>query len=358
MHDDRPPHAPSPCPASCGQQARSALLALGLSVLAWGAAAAQVAPSELAALKTRVQKTGLVRVMVTLPSGAPGTPVGSKAERLYAELGASAFPTGRWSNGLGQIGFYTDRAGLGMLAATSAALSFGPDPTDRGRGRAHDADGSLDAIDDALIANPMVAVDIVLNTAEPAYTLKKDGSTRYDGPSDEVGALVDLLLAEPFARGIQGLGRRTGASPTPVVSARVDREAFYGLRDSVHVRAMRLQGFADPRPANWPQEALHFADRHGKAEISILLRGGAPYTTGAAFMPAKAHRHQMDAHTRALADILQAAGTQMPANFDETEASLGMVTVFASPSQMKALFSQRDPRILSIDLNKAVARIP
>lgn len=339
------------------RRARTALLLALLSGAAPCALSADISPPDLATLHRLVNRTGLVRVMVTLAKGVHpmnrSHPWNAQAEGLYAELGASAFPTGRWTNGMGEIGFYTDLAGLGVLASTSNAVAFGPDPTDKGRARAYDQSGSLEAIDDALVSSSPVAIDMVLNTAEPAYTVQKDGATRYHGPS-EVNDLLDRVLAEPYARGIQGVDRRLNPGLTPIVAAKVDREAFYGLRDSVHIRALRLQGPTAPQKANWSDDALEVARKIGQAEISILLRGGASQGF-ALHMPTQAYQHQMNANTAALREILADAGFGAMPPLSEAEAGMGQVSVMASFSQITRLYANRDPRVLSIDVNKALA---
>lgn len=272
---------------------------------------------------------------------------------LYAELGESVFPTVRWTNGIDQIGFYTDTEGLKILAATSRAVSFGLDRAGNSRAHAYGMDGSLDLIEEALDSSSSVAVDIVFNTAEPAYAIQRDGSTRYLGPS-EVNGLLDHVLSAPYAHGIHGIDRRQNPELTPIVAARIDREAFYGLRDSPDIRALRLQGVADKRPAHWPDDALEVAQKIGKVEISILLRGGTSYSTEGN-MPLKAYRHQMNAHTAALREILADAGFDEMLRLTEAEAGMGMVPVIATWSQISRLYANRDPRILSIDLNKGFA---
>lgn len=341
------------------------LPALSLALSAWlavmPARAADISPSGFAVLQAQVRKTGLVRVMVTVEHISLKRLTQDRAEveaelaartaNLLAELGSSVFPTGRWTNGMGQVGFYTDADGLRILSATQSAVSFGPDIADKTRSHAYYMDGSLDLIEEALGAAPSVAVDIVFNTAGPAYTLQRDGSTKYHGPS-EVNALLDRVLSAPYAHGIRGIDRRQNPDLTPIVAATIDREAFYGLRDSTDIRALRLQGTSDPRQANWPDDTLEVARKTGRAEISILLRGGASYSTSAS-MPPEAYRHQMDANVAALKEILADAGFDpLPPLSDDAGAGMGLVFVMATLDQLTRLYANRDPRVLSIDVNK------
>lgn len=235
-----------------------------------------------------------------------------------------------------------------MLATTSAAVRFFIDSS--GRGRARGLDGSFEAIDDALIASPTVEVDLVLATEEPPYSLQADGSTRFEGPS-EVNEVLDRLLTEPFAQRIQGIDRRRNPQLTPIVQATIDRIAFYGLVDSVHVRAVRLLGSVDAREANWPDEFLQFARRTGKVEVTVLLRGGSTYTLF--YTGPIAYQHQVEANTKALREILAAAGVDPFPAISAIEAHMGMVFVVLSKTQIDRLYTQRDLRVLSVDGNKA-----
>lgn len=338
---------------------RGASLLLALVAVAFQSTSAEIHPHELATLQQQVQRTGWVRVLVTLDRNAWRTRseeqtlrLQALADRLYAELGDSAFPTGRTNRGFGWIGFFTDSAGIAMLSRTVLAEKFSMDSTARSWGRERAGDGSFEAIDDALTASPTVEVDLVLTTEEPPYTLLPDGSTRFDGPS-EVNEVLDRLLAEPFAQHIQGIDRSQNPQLAPVVQAKIDRVAFFGLVESVHVRAVRPRGFVRQPSAIWHEDALRVAAREGRAEIHILLRGGVTYTHLPRQSP-KARLYQMDANTRALGEILKAAGVGALPVLSEVEAHMGLVHLVVTKHQLEKLFTQRDPRILSVDVNKAI----
>ena len=112
-------------------RARAASLLVALAAVAFQSTAAEIHPYELSMLQQQVQRTGWVRVMVTLDRSAWRTRseeqtlrLQALADRLYAELGDSAFPTGRRNNGLGWIGFYTDSAGIAIFHAPHWPKSF------------------------------------------------------------------------------------------------------------------------------------------------------------------------------------------------------------------------------------------
>lgn len=160
-------------------------------------------------------------------------------------------------------------------------------------------------------------------------------------------------MAEPFAPHIKGIDRSQNPQLSPVVQAQIDRVAFHGLLDSVHVRAVRLRGFARQPPAIWHEDALRVARLQGRAEIHILLRGGVTYAYTPHQSP-KARSYQMDANTRALHEILQAAGVDPLPVLATADAQMGLVHLFISRPQLEKLFVQRDPRILSVDVNKGI----
>ncbi len=165
--------------------------------------------------------------------------------------------------------------------------------------------------------------------------------------------MLDRLLTEPFAQHIKGIDRRQNPQLAPVVQAKIDRVAFFGLVESVHVRAVQPRGFVRQPSAIWHEDALRVAAREGRAEIHILLRGGVTYTHLPHQSP-KARLYQMDANTRALEEILKAAGLGALPVLSEVDAHMGLVYLVITRPQLEKLFAQRDPRILSVDVNKAI----
>jgi len=122
------------------------------------AAAADVQPSDLAALTEQARSKGVVRVMISfdgagslqaMKSDLPALKalMAQKASALRIELGSSALQGGYWTNEVGQIGLYVDQTGLQILRSSGNARAFMPDSSSKLRLKAVDADGSLDAIE-------------------------------------------------------------------------------------------------------------------------------------------------------------------------------------------------------------------
>jgi subtilisin family serine protease len=346
------------------RRAFRALIFVGLGAIGISSNSAQIHSSDKSALQEAVKKNGLVRVMVTLDHYSlrqlsqnrenVRQQLAAKTERFYAELGKSAFPTGRWSNDIGQISFYTDAAGLKVLDSSSSILAYRPDSTGKERAHAFNLDGSLDLIEEAFQKRENVSVDLVLNTEDPPYTIQRDGTTKYQGAS-EVNLLLDRIQLEPFAKGIQNIDRKSNPTSTPIVTITINREAFYGLRDSKLVRAIRLHGAVDTREANWPAEAIEIASKYGSVEMTIMIRGGASYGLPGVMSP-KAYKQQIDANKTALLEILSDAGFSPLPELSESDAGLGVAPVRATLSQVGRLYEKKDKRILSIDVNKGVAK--
>ncbi|BFO55389.1 S8 family serine peptidase [Acidovorax sacchari] len=322
---------------------------------------ANISSEELAQLEAQAAKDGAVPIMVTieiLPLSKIATSAKSisdtlaiKADFLYTELGENIYKNGRWSNGIGQIGFYANQAAIKILANSGSALSFQMDHTAKGRSKAFSLDGSLDAIDDILSKEEAATVDIVLNTDGPSYELMRDGATRYFGPSN--AAIVKNLLEADFQKnGLRLLEQPASLVSQPIIRAQINREAFYGLARSELVRAIRPKDFIDRRVKKWPPEALAFAEKFGHAEITISLRGGSSYSTQGAHMPENSRRYQAEANRRALQDILANAGFPEKIPMSEADAFQGTVMARASPASLQKLFQIKDERILSVDMNE------
>ncbi|UZE94399.1 hypothetical protein [Alkalimarinus alittae] len=144
--------------------------------------AAEFNESEFTELLQKAQEESVVPVMVTLPSALNLTEMREKdslkkfalvneAKKLLSELGDSAWKTGVWNNGLGQIGLYATAEGLNMLTNTSLAVKFTSDITRKGRTLAYSFDGSLDKIEEIIKRKGNATVEVFLNLDTIDYEL-------------------------------------------------------------------------------------------------------------------------------------------------------------------------------------------
>ncbi|MGZ5050312.1 MAG: hypothetical protein ACXWF8_13235 [Methylobacter sp.] len=341
-------------------------LVVAIWFMASVAQAAQIEPLYYRQLIEELDKTGAAAVMVglavnpTLKQDFAG--MEEKAKPLLSELGPEMFEASYWNNGLGQIGFYVTADGLRILFDTTNAQTFMPDTTAKMRSRVNDSDGSLDAIEAAINATGVAYVEVFLNVDEGDYDIEQDGSTTFrpsEGLSNQSVKRFNSIMAQKFAGSLQNIDTSPAlaAAPSPSFLVRIDRNAFYGLRVSRDVRAIRPIGFVDPRPAQWPADALAEAQTNGSAEVAIMLRGGSIYSPKTGYMAETAIKAQSDASQRAFEDILSGAGSSLSSLALSTNFHLGIISGRIPYGTLTRLYENADPRILSITLNRPIGGI-
>ncbi|MGZ4994297.1 MAG: S8 family peptidase [Methylobacter sp.] len=333
---------------------------------------AQVEPSEYEKLLKEATSTGTVRVAVSIDDtltleavsknpAAVRAAMEQRAKPLLAELGPDALEAGYWNNGMGQIGIYVTPNGLKILTNSSNAKSFMPDVTSKSHFRVQDGDGSIDAIEAAINAKGFADVEVFLNIDKGDYDIGKDGKTTFR-PSPELSIQIMTRLANinaaRFASGFKNFDKSPSeaAKPSPSFRVRIDKEAFYGLRESDNVRAIRPIDFVDARPAQWPTDVLEKAQADGSVEVGIALRGGAIYSPKTGHMSAAALKAQADANQRAFNDILSSAGVSLSSAAAASHFGLGSLYMRLPYSALAQLYQNADPRILSIGLNRPAAK--
>lgn len=217
--------------------------------------AAQYSLEEYEHLATEAARNGYVRVMVTvgnfsladIGNDLEGVRLATEraAQSVLSELGASALSGGYSHNGIGQLVVNVDANGLQALVNSSNATAFARDTTRNLRIKATSHDGSIDGLDSAFTTTNEVEVEIFLNVEAVDYDINRDGSTQFyplSGMSDQIEDKVMEIMSQSYASGIVVLEQE---AQRPVVRARIDRSAFYGLIESGNVRAVRPIGQAD-----------------------------------------------------------------------------------------------------------------
>ncbi|MBF6649106.1 S8 family serine peptidase [Methylobacter sp. BlB1] len=349
----------------------TALLALSTVLATPVAFGAQSDPADYARLLNEAHSKGAVRVLVTLDNSVTlermkndlasvNAETEAKAEALLAELGQDAMTSGYWNNGIGQVGVYVNAKGLGILANSTNAIDFSPDATQAYRIRAYGADGSLDAIESIINEKGFAVVEVFLNIDEGDYDIDRNGKTVFrPSPelSDQIARRLNNINAHPVARTFKNYDASPSRAPAPSPSfrARIDKNAFYELRESEDVRAIKPIGFVDARPAQWPADVLKSAQTDGSAEVIITLRGGAIFSAKAGFMSPKALKAQADANQRAFDDILADADTSSTSATVASYAATGAIHARVPYDVLARLYKNADPRILSIELNQPAA---
>jgi hypothetical protein len=338
----------------------------GASLLAH---AAQVDAGEFKDLMAEAKAKGVTRVMVnldmtvTLDSMRSQREAGfaaanAKAGALLAELGAEAWKTGYWSNGLGQVGLYVTPNGLKYLANSGNARSFLRDPTDKMRTRLFDEDGRLKAIEARIDSTGYADVEVVLNIESLEFDVGRDQAMKLlpsQAAAAEALALRQQFLDSLNPQAVPNLAalRTGGAGTSPTVAMRLTREGFHLLREHGHVRSMKLQGFVDTRAAKFDPDALAAARRDGSAEVIITLRGNEPFQPGRGYLPEKAWHSQSAAMRRAFAEIL--AEHEGGILHVSDLSSIATVIARVSEPALARIYRNADPRVLSVSANRPAA---
>lgn len=335
--------------------------------------AANYHPQQLEQLRQETKTKGVTSVVVTLPSvlslsnlkkGAinkRGT-LQQEAQQLRLALGEQAWNAGYHENGLGQVALYVTEKGLDILAKTDLALKFSLDTNRKGRFKVYSQDGSLDAIEAQLDQKGSASVEVFLNIDTFEYRL---GQTRQEdqyhflpGYEQQVEKTLQYLIAEPFARGASRLNSQQAMGKIkPSVMVTLNREAFYGLRESERVRAIRPVGYQDPRKAQWPQEVLDEAlalmnTEYAAVEVLISLRGGEFFSPSSGYMSQLAWARQSQANQLALQEIL--ANVSISVDQFRFYADHGYMSGRLSFEQLVKLYKNADKRIFSVMLNKPI----
>lgn len=328
----------------------------------WNAGiAAQSDPSEFARLMAEAQARGVVRVMVSVdqavglddirtPNSAARRRVEQKTSALLAEMGDSVLRAGYWSNDAGQVGFYARPTALRFLQNSGNAHAFGRDPTSALRRRVPDADGRVAAIELALAGGKPVDVEIVLNTDGVSFEYDASGAVRYQ-PMDSVAVMQarDALQAGFPA----STTRFEIPTPTlPLLRAKLKLEDYIALVESPFVRSLSPVDFKDARQAEFDDAALQEARRSGSADVVMELRTTHPYNPGSGYMSAGSWQRQAATLRSVFAQILREHWSTAPKS-DMSE--FGAVSIRLSAAALEKLFQARDPRILSLKLNRPVA---
>lgn len=290
-----------------------------------------------------------------------------RQEILFAELGAHAWRSGRWSNGVGQVELYVNATGLKVLAASSNAVSFWPGKGWIERSGLDNSDGRLDALERALSAGGFVDVELVPNVDGLAFEVDRSGAAQFGSVSmsslrSKAGELFARLSPSQQSDRAAALARLSDAAATapnaaPVttpITARLSREGVVQLALDGSIRSIRLAGFKDSRLRKVDadvQTLLADSAASSAAEVEVLLTLRDPMVGGRL---SQASLDSRKAATRHAFDQLF-----FDAGIDAKQLKdLSLFSAMAgrlSARQLQALVNSADDRILSIELNRPVA---
>lgn len=340
---------------------------ISLGLISAIAAAADVDSADFANLVESAATQGYARVLINLNAAVSLSRVKNEkiqfrevvereASTLRTELGSGAFEGGYWNNGLGQIGLYLTKHGLAALKASTNAKSFTIDHTRGMRDTVYGADGSLNAIERQLSTSDYADVEVFPNI-EADYDLGPAGTITFR-PSATIAQMtsvrVQAIVAMAWSKGIRRIDQSPAARNWPSFTARIDRSAFFGLRESAYVRAIRPLNFQDQRPAKWDSDIVSVAYDKGKVELLLSLRGAPTFSPRTGYMSDAALATQKAAHKRAFDEILRSAGVgdgSVIRRMDDT----GSLHLQLSPREATKLVAVADPRVAAAEVSRPIA---
>ncbi|VAW49587.1 Tyrosyl-tRNA synthetase, mitochondrial, partial [hydrothermal vent metagenome] len=321
----------------------------------------------VASVLIALEKAPLVEIQSSLITVASRTD--SQAELLINELGKETSRTGYWNNSIGQIGLYVTAKGLQKLIDTDLAISFMPDSTRTSRIRAEGEDGSLKEIESLLDKQGFANVEVFLNIDGIEYDISTTGgedsykpisSSKLTGVATAANIATSLITSSSNTQGIELISSTATSmrlKNKPSFTAKIDREAYLDLRENENVRAIRPIGFIDKREAYWSAEAMELSAKNPEKNMDIIisLRGGELFSSRTGYMSTSAVTSQENAHARAINSVFTNAG--LPPSFNSRYDKTGAYSVALKYSELKKLYAQKDNRILSLELNKPVAKV-
>ncbi len=149
--------------------------------------------------------------------------------------------------------------------------------------------GSFTEIERQLLKQGRAHIQVTLNVDSLEYNLASDGAMKFTAPSQSIDAAAkqarNLLgamnnqEAEGYASAVQQfdamVGQFTGRSRAeinPEFNLLVTREGLEKLASSKEVRSIKPVGFIDPRPMQFPDEIIEYAQKQGTARVIMSLR--------------------------------------------------------------------------------------
>jgi hypothetical protein len=325
------------------------LAALAAMLMAGISNAATVSQNDFNSLLAEARQNGAVPVQVHLAAvslsqihaglGAVNTAMAQKAAYLVSELGATALTSGRWQNGVGQMGLHVNENGLRILQSSANAISFTRGQQWYQRTNLNGGDGSLVRIDNLLKAQGYVDVVVTTNVEGLQHDTTRSGSVTYSAPGksqSDVSARVQSLLNGTPA-GAVTLGAATAVTLNgrsafnPQVTLHLNREGVLALAASDAVRHMAPVGFTDTRPVVLDKDALSMAQAKGEADVLITVRN--PLAGGT--QSALSFNGMKQSNKRAMTGLLADAGVRSPLTADMPEFGVSRATL--TLNELKAL---------------------
>lgn len=329
--------------------------------------AAQIGVNEYKSLANSVNSDGSVHVVAnlfvpTLDEIYKNQPqLKEKTEKLastlYAELADSALPGGRWSNSVGQIGFYVNAVGLKKLSDTSNALSVWAGASWIGGTHVSDNDGSLTDLDNFYKSNALAEVVVTLNVDDLQFKVGKDGAAITTNSAQNIenanrlatDLLVksDALRASPMSLEKRLLSDNIADSNSIVV--RVSKNELIELSRSRSVRALKRKSYAvNRKPVVNAAEFSKF--RNEPIAVGLVLTN--PLEAGA--LSLKNNNNLRESNRQLVRELATQYGFKSKSQ--DLLENLGILFVELTGNEIDAMVKNGDPRIKSIFPVKEAAK--
>jgi hypothetical protein len=335
--------------------------------------AASFDQTEYDTLMQTANRKGFVRVQIGLNVNVSLADLGKqsptlklqlaeKERALLAELGDTISASGRWSNGIGQVGVYATAEGLKRIAGSSNARNFTPTVTDSMRATFYDDTNTLiNDIEAEIDKNGFADVEVVMNLENVAYDYTRNGETVYKTSaeqSDEIQAKLPAFLNSLPAKHILNLAdlkvkaNQSVSHPTQLL--RIDREGLFALQENVQIRALRLVNVPYTKTIRLDTDVLDAAKKYGSAGVMISLRQPFGYSPQIGRLPNKAWQSQIVSLQDTFNDVFSALGQDAVKDVYQFEGLPGAYARL-SLAALQSIYQHPDARIQSVRLNKGVA---
>lgn len=329
--------------------------------------AANINSSDFSLLRQSVVANGSTPVVVSFfaPSldeihkdkSALRDKANSAAKALFSELGDGALAGGRWSNDVGQIGFYINSQGLEKLKVSKNAVTAWSGSPWNSSSHIIDSDGSLEDIDKFLKSNESIEVEVVLNVEGLEYFVGKNGRAVVRNSRQNLQKTLELaggVIASAEKLRSTSDPRRAkiisdSLSDSGAVVLSLTKSEILELARNPDVRAIKRSGYVNSRAPLVTPDWKAYVQKNGLTEMVVELV--SPLNSGR--ITGKSVANQSSAHSQLAKDVLNDLGFSSK-KFQSLNA-LGILIVSLTEEEVERLVGSKDPRIKAISPNIPIA---
>lgn len=249
--------------------------------------------------------------------------------------------------------------GLEQLKGSSEAISFVRGHDWFGSILIPDLDGSLAAINEALIRESVVPVEVSINiegadidyNSNGDYKLKFTKAHSQDAFAKAASILSDVGVQEASKGSKSSINKSVAVIETAQledsgkITLMVDRRALQSLARNKSVLAIKPVGYKNINKILVDPYAVEYANKHGYAEVIIQTR--LPLFSGHTSFATRAIQNKTT--QRILEELLSGVVSKRPIKY---MPAIGAAIAFLTPSDIEKLSRSEDMRIHSIGANR------